>query len=58
MRVQDIMRKLDGFYRTVLIFNSLINVLYAVKQESKEPVMCYAVWLSSTLKTIKRMFPQ
>ena len=56
MRVQDIMHKLNGFYRTVLTFNSLMNVLYAVKQESKEPVMCYAVQLSSVLKTIKRMF--
>ncbi len=34
-----------------------MNVLYTVKQESKEPMMWYAIWLSSALETIKRMFP-
>ena len=51
------MQELDGFYGTVLTFDSLMNMLYAIKQESKEPVMQYAIWLSSTLETIKRMFP-
>ena len=51
------MRELDRFYRTVLTFDSLMNMLYAVKQESKEPVTWYAIWLSGALKTIKRMFP-
>ncbi len=52
------MHELNGFYRTVLTFDGLMNVLYAVKQESKEPVTHYAVQLSSILETIKRMFPQ
>ncbi len=51
------MHKLDGFYRTVLTFDGLMNVLYAIKQESKEPVTHYAVQLSSALETIKRIFP-
>ena len=57
MRVQDIMRELDGFYETILTFDGLMNVLYTMKQESKEPVTCYMVWLSSALETIKRTFP-
>ena len=57
MRVWDIMRELNGFYRTMLTFDGLMNVLYAIKQESKEPMTQYAIWLSSALKTIKRMFP-
>ncbi len=52
------MCELNRFYGTVLTFDSLMNVLYTVKQESKELVTCYAVQLSSALKTIKRMFPQ
>ncbi len=56
MRVWDIMQELDRFYGTVLTFDGLMNVLYTVKQESKEPMMQYAVQLSSTLKTTKRMF--
>ena len=57
MRVRDIMLKPDGFCRTILTFNGLMNVLYTMKQESKEPVMHYAVCLSSALETIKRTFP-
>ncbi len=57
MRVCDIMWELDGFYGTMLTFDGLMNVLYTVKQESKEPMMWYAIWLSNALKTIKRMFP-
>ncbi len=57
MRVCDIMQELNGFYGTVLTFDGLMNVLYAVKLESKEPVMWYTIWLSSTLKTIRRTFP-
>ncbi len=49
--------RLDRFYRTMLTFDSLMNVLYTIKQESKEPVMQYTIWLSSTLETIKRTFP-
>ncbi len=51
------MQELNRFYRTVLTFDGLMNVLYAVKQESEEPMMQYTIQLSSTLKTIKRTFP-
>ncbi len=58
MRVWNIMQELDRFYGTMLTFNGLMNVLYTIKQESKESMTWYAVWLSSALKTIKRTFPQ
>ncbi len=57
MRVHDIMWELNRFYGTMLTFDGLMNVLHTIKQESKEPMMWYAVWLSSALETIKRTFP-
>ncbi len=57
MMVCDIMQELNRFYGTMLTFDGLMNMLYAIKQEFKEPMTQYTIWLSSALKTIKRTFP-